>query len=154
MAEPSRLFGTSANERRLNMERENLRAQLFQSQKMEALGTLVGGIAHDFNNMLQIIVGYSEVLLLGKKEGDRDYVELQTIFKTAQQEAELVKRLITFAGKSPVKKIPVDLNYQIKELAAMLSHSFPTRHRNQVGPCMKGLSHIMADPGQIDQVDH
>ncbi|MGO8823184.1 MAG: two-component system sensor histidine kinase NtrB [Desulfomonilaceae bacterium] len=132
------------------MERENLRAQLFQSQKMEALGTLVGGLAHDFNNMLQIMVGYAEVLLLGKKEGDRDYVELQTIFKTAQQEAELVKRLITFAGKGPVKKIPVDLNFQVKELAAMLSPSFPTNIEINLD-LQKELSHIMADPGQIDQ---
>ncbi len=132
-------------------EKENLRAQLFQSQKTEALGTLVGGIAHDFNNMLQIIVGYSEVLLLGKKEGDRDYVELQTIFKTAQQEAELVKRLITFAGKSPIKKIPVDLNYQIKDLATMLSHSVPKEIEIKLD-LAEGLSRIAADPGQIDQV--
>ncbi|MHB8203041.1 MAG: two-component system sensor histidine kinase NtrB, partial [Desulfomonilaceae bacterium] len=132
-------------------ERENLRAQLLQSQKIQALGTLVGGIAHDFNNMLQIIVGYSEVLLLGKKEGDRDYVELQTIFKTAQQEAELVKRLITFAGKSPIKKIPVDLNYQIKDLATMLSHSFPKEIEIKLD-LDEGLSSIMADPAQMDQV--
>ena len=136
--------------KRAEQENENLRVQLSQSQKMEALGTLVGGIAHDFNNMLQIIVGYAEVLLLGKKEGDKDYVELQTIFKTAQQEAELVKRLITFAGKGPVKKIPVDLNFQVKELAAMLSRSFPTNIEINLD-LQKELSHIMADPGQIDQ---
>jgi PAS domain S-box-containing protein len=136
--------------KRAEQENENLRIQLSQSQKMEALGTLVGGIAHDFNNMLQIVVGYAEVLLLGKKEGDRDYVELQTIFKTAQQEAELVKRLITFAGKGPVKKIPVDLNFQVKELAAMLSRSFPTNIEINLD-LQKELSHIMADPGQIDQ---
>ena len=61
-------------------EHLELSKQLFQAQKMEAVGTLAGGIAHDFNNLLQAVLGYSELMLQRKKEGEADYADLQKIY--------------------------------------------------------------------------
>jgi len=49
-------------------ERHQVERQLFQSQKMEALGVLSGGIAHDFNNVLAAILNYTT---LAQVEGPR-----------------------------------------------------------------------------------
>jgi PAS domain S-box-containing protein len=38
-------------------ETRHLQAQLLESQKMEAIGTLTGGIAHDYNNLMSIVMG-------------------------------------------------------------------------------------------------
>ena len=118
---------------------------------MEALGTLVGGIAHDFNNMLQIILGYSQLLLQDKKEGDSGCKDIQTIIETVKGGASLVKKLLAFGQQSPIFPVNMDLNHQIRELIPVISRTLPEIVKIDVD-LTHGPVKINADPNQIDQV--
>ncbi|MCX5874658.1 MAG: PAS domain S-box protein, partial [Deltaproteobacteria bacterium] len=132
-------------------ERKTLEAQLLQSQKMEAIGTLAGGIAHDFNNLLQAVMGYTELLMGRKKQGDPELDHLQKINNSGKRGADLVKGLMMFSRKVQPEFRPVDLNHEIVQVQKLLSHTIPKTIKIDLR--LSGeLETVQADPSQMGQV--
>lgn len=98
---------------------EDLRDQLRQAQKMEALGQLTGGIAHDFNNLLAVIVGNLE--LLGDRVDDDESRRLiEQALRNASRGADLTRRLLAFGRRQQLKPSRMDVNEQIMGMLDML----------------------------------
>ncbi|MBK8959316.1 MAG: response regulator [Proteobacteria bacterium] len=74
-------------------ERDRLRSQLTQAQKMEAIGQLTGGIAHDFNNILGSVLGFT-TLALTREVTDPDS-KLANYLTEVQHGAERARDLVT-----------------------------------------------------------
>ena len=139
------------NLKKAQEERENLRSQLLQAQKMEAIGTLTGGIAHDFNNLLTIINGYTEMILMGKSEDDPIYADLQKILQTGQKGADMVQRLLSYTKRAVTKPEPMDLNQRIEENKNLMERTFPKMIEIETN-LWDDLEIVNADAGQMDQL--
>jgi PAS domain S-box-containing protein len=132
-------------------ERKDLQSQLFESQKMAAIATLIGGIAHDFNNIFQIILSASQLLLSEKSQDDSDYQLLEYIVNHVLGGADVVNRLLMFGKEASIRMVTVDLNHQINDLTTLISRTLPHVVQFDVD-LADGLAMIHADPNQVDQV--
>ncbi|MFA6223665.1 MAG: PAS domain S-box protein [Desulfomonilaceae bacterium] len=128
-----------------------LQEQLFQAQKMETIGILAGGISHDFNNLLQPIMGYTELLMMGKKQGDPELDGLQKIYEAGKRGADLIKGLMIFSRRIQPEFGPVDLNHEIDQVRQLLSQTIPKTIRIDLR-LSDDLNTVQADPSQIVQV--
>lgn len=130
----------------------NTEFQLLHAQKMEAIGTLAGGIAHDFNNLLQTIQGYSDILLMRKKEGEPNNRELLEISGAAQRAGELTRQLLAFSRKVESKLQPSDLDEIFRPLSIVLCRTFPKMIRIELEVEQVRRRRVNVDPSQIQQV--
>lgn len=131
-------------------ERKRLEAQLIQSQKMEALGTLAGGIAHDFNNILSAIIGYAELAKIEPNEKSREN-SLDDALTACDRAKQLVSQILTFSRQTTQENKPVDMGPIIKEGLRLLKASLPStiQIRQKIAP-QPGI--ILGNPVQIQQV--
>lgn len=108
----------------LRKQHKQAQEQLFQSQKLDAVGQLTGGIAHDFNNLLTIILGNARILSKTlQDQGDDVLRRIETIEATARRGAELVRRLMVFSRQRPFDSKVENINETIDHLLTLLKHS-------------------------------
>ncbi len=132
-------------------DKKRLEAQLFQSQKMEAIGRLAGGVAHDFNNLLTVITGYAEITLM-KVDKDSSLIgDIEEIKKASKRAATLTNQLLAFSRKQMIQPVVLNINRAIAEMDKML--------RRLIGEDVDlatilepELWRVKFDPGQLDQV--
>lgn len=132
-------------------EREKLKAQLQQSQKLESVARLAGGIAHDFNNMLTVIQGHADLAMMNMTPEDPNLHRFRAIQDTVQRSADLTRQLLAFARKQPIAPKVLDLNATIEKMLTMLRRLIGEDVNLTWSPG-KVLWPVKIDPSQIDQI--
>jgi len=132
-------------------QQKHLQAQLAQSQKMEALGTLAGGVAHDFNNILAAILGNADLARQDLAEHAPSRESLHEISTAARRGRELVRQILAFSRQQPMQRTRVNVCTILAESCALLRAGLPP-HVVLVQCCAPDDLAIEADATQIGQV--
>ena len=137
--------------KRTEAERSQLEAQLRESQKMEALGTLAGGVAHDFNNALAMIIGNAE---LARQDVGPDHpalVSLQEIGKASRRAKDLVQQILAFGRRQKLERRPTTLALGVVESARLIRATLPAGASLNVD-CKADTPAVLADATQVKQI--
>src|SRR5882724_8140737 len=151
---PYRFVGSAIDvsaEKQAQVDKEHLEAQLRQSQKMEAMGTLAGGIAHDFNNILGAILGYGELAYQHSAPGSALRRYLDNVMHAAGRAKALVDRILGFSRSGLGERVPVNVQSVIEETLELLAASLPSGIRLEK-TLAAGDAAVIGDATHLHQV--
>jgi PAS domain S-box-containing protein len=133
---------------------EAAREQLYQSQKMDAVGQLTGGVAHDFNNLLTIIIGNldgAKRALEARQAGAEERL-LRAIDQSlvgAHRAARLTAHLLAFSRRQPLEAKVLDVNKLLRHLSTFLKPSLGEQVQLEVVGA-GGVWQVEADETQLE----
>jgi len=134
-------------------EKRRLQEQLFQSEKMSAIGQLIAGVAHDLNNPLASVVGFSDYLVEAAGQTPQELIEpLRAIQQEAERAAGIVKNLLNFARKQEGRR-------EIRPIGEILASTLQLLRNQLIGARIDidvdvapGTPPVRVDVTQLQQV--
>ena len=137
--------------KRAESVRRTLEIQLWESQKMEAIGTLAGGIAHDFNNIIATILDNADLALDDTRDNPSARRSVEEIRRAASRARTLVQQILSFSRRQPLERKPIRLQPVIEESVRLMRATFPAHVQINVH-CDASVPDVLADPIHIEQV--
>ena len=141
---------TALTETRRQLEEEQAHTAMLAGQRLESLGLLAGGVAHDFNNLLTTILGQAS--LLGESRLPEPARESATqIELAAQRAAELVRQLLTYAGRAEPRVETMYVSDVVAEIRRLVDASL-SKKADLVLDLADDLPPVQVDGTQLRQV--
>jgi PAS domain S-box-containing protein len=144
------VFRDISERKKAEAERAKLESQLYQAQKMEAIGCLAGGIAHDFNNILAGIFGYTDMALQFYSPNTGVSECLREIQRASHRAKDLVEQILAFSRKGEVEIKPIKLKPIIKEALKLIRASLPPGI--EIKEHLSTSGSIIGEPTRMHQV--
>ena len=141
---------------RVEIAKADLRAaqaQLLETQKLAAVGQLGAGVAHELNNPLAGILGYVQLMLMSRDDGDQDLDMLRKIEQSAKRCKEITQNLLRFSQQRAQADLrAVDLNSVVRDALALTENQMKGEGVSLVTELFPEPVRVKADPGHTSQV--
>jgi PAS domain S-box-containing protein len=132
-------------------EQKRLEEQLYQTQRLEALGQMAGGVAHNFNNVLTALIGHTELALLSLPPEHPAFADMEAVRRSAQRAAGLTYQLLAFTRHQVVYPITLKLNELLVNMEPILRQLLSDTIELLILPS-PNLGQVKVDAAQIEQV--
>lgn len=136
--------------RKLEQEIEGQREALFQSEKLNALGTLLAGVAHELNNPLTIVVANAHVLSMVSDNPELTE-RVEKITGAAERCSKIVHAFLAMARKGQGTMRPCDFGACIDNALNISGFGFRQYGIDVVCNVAPDLPEIQGDADQLSQ---
>jgi two-component system NtrC family sensor kinase len=126
--------------------------QIYQSQKLAAVGQLAAGVAHEINNPLTGVLSYGSFLLKRAEDRPEFKEDLEVIVRETKRCREIVKGLLDFARQSPPEKHACNLAEIVERAVRIVQTQLAAHHVEVRQDLLPDLPEIHADANQLQQV--
>jgi len=139
-------------------ELKDAQTQLFQSEKLAAVGKIAATVAHEINNPLSGVFTYIKLMerrLERNPSGDggvekfREY--LSTMGREVERTSAIVHNLLDLTRQQEPSKKPCDINRVIEESLVIVQNKLKL-HNVEVEKRLGPLQDLNADPSQMKQM--
>jgi len=133
-------------------ETKKLEFQIFQAEKLAALGQLSAGMAHEINNPLFVISGRLE-MLKQEKLSPKLKETIDLIDPQLNRIRKLVDRILKFARKSTLTLEAIDINEIIELVLPLVNYNKLPLVKVEIEKSFeKNMPKISGDPDQLQEV--
>lgn len=132
-------------------QEQEIQTQLWQQERLAAVGQLAAGIAHDFNNIMATIILFSQMLIRSNGLLPQERERITTINQQAWYASQLITQILDFSRQSVLHLHPLDLLPLLKEQIKLLKRTLP-EHIEVDLACKPGVYTVNADPTRMQQI--